>query len=166
MQREASQVIDGLVDERELVFKFFGVFSRFECALKRASFLKTQEKAEVDWDKYANSIPGRFATVSEQGFKRACDFLEKEPPRTQVVTDGRLDWRDTPQGAGEIEERYLLRLVSTVRNNLFHGGKWPYPCGPVADVARNRQLLEAGLVVLEQCLLLSPAVGEAFEEAA
>jgi hypothetical protein len=39
--------------------------------------------------------------------------------------------------------------MGTVRNSLFHGGKYPYPFGPVVDVARNRQLLESSIAVLE-----------------
>jgi hypothetical protein len=83
-----------------------------------------------------------------------------------VVAGNQLQWQPTVQGPGETDERFLLRLVGTVRNNLFHGGKYPYPFGPVPDVARNQQLLESAIAVLERCLAISPNVGSAFAEVA
>ncbi len=159
-------VIDKLSADRELVFQFFAVFSRFEYSLKRSDFLKQGKKAEANWDTYANSIRGQFGGVRNQAFEDAVDFLRREPPRTQVIAGAQLDWCDTVQGPGEHDERYILRLIGTVRNNLFHGGKYPPPFGPISDVARNHQLLQAGITVLGQCLELSQSVRSKFEEAA
>lgn len=75
---------------------------------------------------------------------------------------GELDWVDTRQGTGESNERYVLRLVTTIRNNLFHGGK--YPKAPVSEVARNKKLLDAGIVVMNHCLELSDPVRAIFNE--
>lgn len=47
---------------------------------------------------------------------------------------------------GISDEQYVIELLKTVRNNLFHGGK--YPDGPVEEIARNREILRASLVVL------------------
>lgn len=163
---ELNKVIDALVGDRELVLQFFAFFSRFEYSLKRTGFLKPGDKAEPNWDTYANSVRGRFGAVQDQAFREAVAFLLKEPPKTQVVSGNDLGWTDTTQGDGEHLERYVLRLVSTVRNNLFHGGKYPTPVGPMDDVARNRRLLEAAMTVLRQCLELSKRVRAAFEEAA
>ena len=90
----------------------------------------------------------------------------KKPPKTQIVSGNDLGWRETPIGQGEHHESYVLRLVRTVRNNLFHGGKYPYPLGPVEDVARNERLLRSAVVILRQCLKLSKTVRNNFEEAA
>jgi hypothetical protein len=132
---EWNEVIDALVGDRELVLQFFGFFSRFEYSLKRTGFLKPGDKAEPNWERYANSIRGHFGTVQDQVFRDAVAFLLKKPPRTQVVSGNDLDWIDTVQGDGEHYERYVLRLVSTVRNNLFHGGKFPTPIGSIDEVA-------------------------------
>ena len=70
-------------------------------------------------------------------------FLESEPPRRQAVSGHDIDWKDTSIGNGEQHENYVLRLVRIVRNNLFHGGKYPIPVGPMEDVGRNRELLNA-----------------------
>ncbi|MCZ2340765.1 MAG: hypothetical protein LC104_03090 [Bacteroidales bacterium] len=167
MNRNALDSIVGLVTDRDLVFTIFAVYSRFEYALKRTNFLKARDKAEPDWDKYSNSIRGQLLVVDNAEFRQAVRYLFAEPPKTQVIAaDGQLKWQPTTRGQGETDERYLLRLVGTVRNNLFHGGKYPDPFGPVPDVGRNQQLLESSITVLETCLVISPAVGSAFAEVA
>lgn len=163
---EADKVVKALAGDPDLVLQFFGVFSRFEYSLKRSGFLKPGDKAEANWDMYANSLRGLFGAVQDQQFRGAVAFLLKEPPKTQIVSGTDLGWRETAIGDGEHHERYLLRLVGTVRNNLFHGGKYPIPVGPMDDVARNTRLLEASLAVLRQCLELSETVRATFEEAA
>lgn len=157
-----------LVADKELVFQFFAVFSRFEYALKRSGYWRKRsaknDAVETDWDAYANGLRGKFATVGVQAFQDARAFLERKPPKSQVAVDRIIDSKETVRGPGEFDERYTLRIVTTMRNNLFHGGK--YPSGPVTDVARNRELIESCLVVLEVCLGLSPGVAEAFNEVA
>jgi len=154
-------VIDALVVDRQLVLRFFATFARFEYSLKRTGFLKLGDKAEPNWDAYANSLRGRFSQIQDSAFRSAVTFFLEEPPKTQVVSGQKLDWQETKLGDGEQHENYVLRLVRIVRNNLFHGGKYPVPTGPIEDVGRNRRLLEASISVLEQCLQLSPDV-EAF----
>lgn len=44
---------------------------------------------------------------------------------------------------------WLLTIVKIVRNNLFHGGKYPYT--PLPEPARDTQLLESSRIVLETC---------------
>ena len=140
----------------DLVFQFFAFFSRFEYALKRSGFLKNNRKAEPDWNKYANSLYGCFTNVDDKAFRDAIEFLLDAPPQTQVVAHkNTLDWEDTPKGEGEHCEDYVLRLVRVVRNNLFHGGKYPIPVGPLDDAARNEDLLNAGITILDHCLTLS-----------
>lgn len=164
MMDEPTKIIETLVTDRNIVYQFFGFFSRFEYALKRRGYLKPGKKANPNWEEYANSIQGRFRRVKDTDFSKAINLFLKEPPKTQVVSGNNLTWVDTIQGPGEHEEHYILRLVRTVRNNLFHGGKFPIPIGPLADVARNQKLLEAGITVLRQCLEFSPDVSSAFRE--
>lgn len=163
---EPHAIMTTLAVDRERVLDFFAYFSRFEYSLKRSGFLKPGQKAEPNWDAFANSLQGQFAGVQASDFRKAVEFLLREPPKTQVVSQSQLSWTDTARGAGEHYETYVLRLVRTVRNNLFHGGKYPCPAGPMPEVARNRYLLNASIAVLGQCLELSTAVRGAFEEAA
>jgi hypothetical protein len=162
--RRLIQPITGGNDE--LVFQFFGVFSRFEYALKRSGLLMKTEKAKPDWGTYADKLRGRFAKVQNKAFQDAVTFLLKEPPKTQVATGNNLDFKDTLRG-DKHDERYVLDLVKTVRNNLFHGGKYPLPNASVTnDALHNNKLLEACLVILNECLSLYAPVKHFYEEEA
>ncbi len=163
-----NQRVLGLVgppaEDRKLVLAFFTVFSRFEYALKTSGLVAEgrHREAAPDWNAFATELRGRFAAVHDKRFANACAYLRGAPPRRQVLIKGRLRWEDSHPRHGEYDERYLLRLVRTVRNNLFHGSKFPYGVGPDLDALRNRRLLEAGIAVLEQCLALSPKVRGAY----
>jgi hypothetical protein len=164
------QVLDRLAGDHELVFIFFGTFSRFECVLKRSpKFLgyDRHRNAQADWTKFAESLGGRLSEAQDHSLVEARKRLLARPPKTQKVSkDNELEWSDTEPRTDESPDEYLLRLVRTVRNNLFHGGKYPPPIGPVQDVARNRSLLEDCLVILNHCLTLSPKLEVAFADAA
>ena len=72
------------------------------------------------------------------------------PPKRQIVReDGSLTWEDLKR-ENVTAIRWLLKIVRRVRNNLFHGGKYPYT--PLPEPARDTQLLESSLIVLEACL--------------
>lgn len=47
-----------------------------------AGFLKNGDKAEPDWDTYANSLRSQFGQVQDKGFRIALAILVKEPPKT------------------------------------------------------------------------------------
>jgi hypothetical protein len=142
--------------DSNLITEFFFVFSRFEYALKRAGFLKPKRrnakhhKAEPCWDGFADSAERRYDPDESPELARAINYLLGEPPKCQIVEDnGSLDWKDLGRGS-ETEIRWLLLLVRRVRNNLFHGGKYPYT--PLPEPARDTRLLESSLMVLEACL--------------
>jgi hypothetical protein len=61
--------------------------------------------------------------------------------------NGELAWECVEQRADESDAAYMLHLLKTARNNLFHGGK--YPDGPIFEIAWNREILRATLVVLD-----------------
>ena len=87
------------------------------------------------------------------------------PPQTQVVDEhGELSWKATSTEQEEHCENYVLLLVRVVRNNLFHGGK--YPTGVIEDTARNEALLEASITILSHCRTLNHDVHRAFEDVA
>ena len=64
----STDVIAQLVDDRELVLRFFFLFSRFEYTLKRTGYLKKKHKAEADWDAYCNQLRGMFANLNDLRF--------------------------------------------------------------------------------------------------
>ena len=143
--------------DRELAFEFFWQFSAFECALKRAGYLrKDKEYADADWEAFGAKLSGKFGEIQDQTFTAALEFLELAPPRRQVVRDGRLGWKVLSRSPEDTRETWAIRLVKTIRNNLFHGGK--YPDGPIEEVGRDAQLLRAARAVLEVCSELEKEV--------
>ena len=144
-----------------LITEFFFVFSRFEYALKRAGFVKRDRRnAEPNWDAFADSIERRYDPNESPKVARAVNYLLSEPPKRQIVeNDNSLGWKDSNRD-NETEIRWVLLLVRRVRNNLFHGGKYPYT--PLPEPARDTQLLESSLAILEACLVWDDKVKRYF----
>ena len=135
-----------------LVRNFFVFFARFEYALKREGVLKGDDKsAGVDWDCYAKRVRGLFEPTTSSSMTHSLGWLLKNPPQKQVVLNGQLRFAPVTKDESESEASYILRLVRTVRNNLFHGGKFPEPCGPIAETSRDQHLLRAAMNVLQEC---------------
>jgi hypothetical protein len=136
---------------------FFVVFSRFEYTLKRAGYLRGNNKAQPDWNRLAGELGQDFLTrVRVSG--EATTLLE-QPPKKQVVRDGLLDWKTMPP----IENANDLFLsVCCVRNNLFHGGK--YGRGPLPEISRDEGLLREATRVLEMALDARPELHAIFND--
>lgn len=133
-------------DLSKLAFDFFYWFSRFEFALKENGYLKSRQagaKADAGWADFVGKWESQFSI--SPGAKVLLDF----PPEQQIVLVGaKLDWR--PVGLSDLKTDLarVVRLVKTVRNNLFHGGKhggkgWD-------DPKRTEELLLAAKAVLDQ----------------
>lgn len=152
--------------DKELLLEFVLAFSRFEYSLKRAGFLKSSREAIPDWESFAGTMQGQLE-FADPSLREAVQTLESAPPRKQVRTaEGQLGWQETSKSDGEAREAFLLRMVRIVRNNLFHGGKFPHPIGPVVDPARDAKLIAASLCVLAECRRVAPRVDMFFREAA
>lgn len=135
----------------------FAVFSRFECALKRAGFHYGDGDANPHWDNFANSLGNDFfRQIRDSG--RAPLFFNT-PPKKQIVQGGTLDWQDA---AVPSNSRGLFVLVRRTRNNLFHGGK--YPSGPVRDQSRDEELLLQALFILGSALRASSDVSRYYHD--
>jgi hypothetical protein len=142
---------------------FFVFFARFDYALKRAGYLKEGRQAEASWDKFAKDLGEPFLKAVDASGK-ARELLA-EPPRKQVVKSGHLDW----EPAKPIKEVVQLFVsIRRVRNNLFHGGKFPSLgtlCVAVPDRDdrdRGEQLINQAQKVLEMALEKCPKVKSAF----
>jgi hypothetical protein len=135
-------------EDARLIFEFFMVFSRFEFALKRSGYFRgDSNRAEPDWDKFCNTFSDGFDKTISPGFIQACEYYTTYPPRKQVVKDNQVVWKENIQGKEECEFSWIIRSIRTVRNNLFHGGKFPY------DQVRNNALLFHGLVILHEVMI-------------
>lgn len=154
---------ENLTIDRDLLLEFFVVFSKFEFALKNSTFLKGDEShADPDWDCFAVSLRGPFRVSASSELKEACEYLLLNPPMKQAVVNNRLAWSSNDPGAPSKVERLLL-LVRRVRNNLFHGGK--FSAGGFEDTPRQERLLKSALIILAECLRLSPETRELYHHA-
>jgi hypothetical protein len=147
---------------QELTYKFLGTFARCEYALKSSGFAKGgATSVEANWDAFATSVDWHLRRVADQAFKNAGNFLLTEPPRKQVLRNGRVEWKESSPDTNLPKAQQVLLMVRRVRNNLFHGAKvWSPEYG---NRARDIQLVEASLLVLEHVVRLNQDVSIAYE---
>ncbi|WP_334161951.1 hypothetical protein [Phenylobacterium sp.] len=141
--------------------EFFIRYARMEYALKAADFLVRENgRAEANWPKLASEIHDRFSALaaSDEDLGEACTFLRHAPPKKQIVENGILRWSDSPPNAATDTE-LLLRYVSRVRNNLFHGGKFN---GRWLAPERSADLLPRCALIMDACLTVSDNLREAY----
>jgi len=131
----------------DLLLDFFVKFARFEYALKRARYLEKKPYASPDWQRFADDLRG-IPAKNQKAILDCAAYLQTEPPKKQVVADGALRWEERKPSDSQIQS--VIESVKTVRNNLFHGGKFPE--GPIAEPARNQRLLNECLAVLQAVL--------------
>ena len=129
-----------------LAFDFFYWFSRFEFALKENGYLKSHSvgaNAEAGWTDFAKSWAERYSPSTE------ANYLLEFPPERQVVYAGDLlDWKPVGLADCKSELERVVRLIKTVRNNLFHGGK--HGAKGWDDPKRTEMLLCAAKSILDQ----------------
>jgi hypothetical protein len=109
-----------------LAWQFFIFFSRFEYALKRSKYLTAGEDANPNWDRFTLDQNVEFQKQVSPPLVAAVDFFQKSPPRKQHQPGEQLNWwGPLMYNAKEPLLVWLLRDVRAVRNNLFHGGRFP-----------------------------------------
>lgn len=132
-------------DLSKLAFEFFFWFSRFEFALKENDYLKSLvdgARAEPGWAKFIDRWHPKYV-LSEEAHR-----LLTSPPDRQIVLSRQLRW--SPVGLADCASDLarVVRLVKTVRNNLFHGGK--HGGAGWDDPKRTEGLLKDSIAILEQ----------------
>ena len=90
----------------------------------------------------------------------ACDYFISQPPRKQILDSGVLGWSKPQFHKREPFFTWLLLMVRSVRNNLFHGGK--FPMAPIEDPSRNTDLLQHSITIIYACLQLDTTVAHYF----
>lgn len=138
-------------DNRNLVMELFILFTRFEYALKRMGYVKGNSNyVRVKRDKFAKSIQSKFDPEGNKDLKSAVDYISKNPPKKQIFKDDRLQWKEQPILEDRENLVKLLKYIATVRNNLFHGGKFPKE--PFREPARNKKILNSSIVILKEII--------------
>jgi hypothetical protein len=145
-QKRTMRKEDVAANLSDIAFDFFYWFSRFEFSLKENGYLKSHvpgQNAEPGWNEFVTKWHAKY-TVSNEA-----ECLLASPPERQIVLAGNtLDWKPVELSDCKSDLAKVVRLVNTVRNNLFHGGKhgvasWDNP-------KRTEKLLVAGKAVLGQ----------------
>jgi hypothetical protein len=128
----------------DLAFDFFYWFSRFEFALKENGYLKSHvpgDYADPGWTEFVDKWHTQYAASDE------ARFLLASPPERQIVLVGnKLDWKPVGLDDCKSDLARVVRLVKTVRNNLFHGGKhggagWDKPKRAEELLAASKEIL-------------------------
>ena len=146
-----TELFDLLNVPRELTLRFLAVFSRYEYALKRAGYVRGDEsQIWADWDLFARDV-ATLGSPLIAPLIDSCEYLRRHPPKKQVLKQGRLLWVERRGSAGSTIEDILLS-VRTIRNNVFHGGKFPE--GPIDEPLRDEQLIRDCIGILEGLLTL------------
>ena len=157
--------LDGVYDrlnfDRELVFKFFAVFSLFEYALKQSGYIppestKVKRKVEADWTRFVKDTQGKFDPSSSPALKEAVSYLLTYPPMKQKIENGDVVFKRSAPNANSTDTEKLSIYIRRVRNNLFHGGKANY------QRPRDTELIQHSIVILESWSQLDRNVQQAF----
>ena len=136
----------------DLAYDFLGTFARCEYALKTSGFARAKRNSvEAGWDDFAKEIGEYFDRIKDNEFKSAVAYLIAEPPRKQVLLEGRLSWKDSPPDGKSSSAQQAILMVRRVRNNLFHGAKiWSPERHLEGD--RDERLVRCSLTVLKHCM--------------
>jgi hypothetical protein len=155
-------------EDLDRILRFLVMYTRSEYALKRVFPRKGPfGRVEPDWKAFAGSIAADLATMQDQTFVRARDRLFVAAPRQYAFVGNATHWIANPRRATErTDAEYLLRVVRDVRNNLFHGGKYPDPDETPEELANDQDLIDSAALVLERCLRLNPLVMQTFVDTA
>ena len=140
-----DEVYEKVDFDRELVFKFFTVFSLFEWALKQIEEFRSfhNGKLEANWKAFAENIHSRFEQDLEQdNIRGSVEYLLNTQPKKQTLINGFLDYKETERDEPN-DTVWLSKLIRRVRNNLFHGGKFGY------RPERDTPLIAHSLIILE-----------------
>ena len=166
LSREFLQDFNEVInpDGRDLIFEFFITFSRFECALINTPEFRNMRnnKVTANWDRFTSSINFQFNRYKTEELDRAVDYLVTHPPKIRSVNDNQLTWRDRNIPEGTLLTNELGLHIRTIRNNLFHGGKFNGVYEP--EISRNDILIRNALVILNEWLLLNQTVQNNFLE--
>lgn len=140
----------------QLICNFLAIFSRIEYSLKATKYVDGGEKkVSPNWDKFANAIDKNFSEIENKDneLKEAVNYLKNHPPKKQILENGKLIFIDQKIDTKQKQTQQILFMVRTVRNNLFHGGKYHKN---IKD--RDELLIKYSLKILSECVKLDEDV--------
>lgn len=144
---------------KSIIFDFFITFARLECALKNTTKFLEPNKPHPYWDKFADSISISFNPDNSPQLRDAVDYILNQPPKKQVVIEGRLEWQEKIINENQSLTRKLCIYIRRIRNNLLHGGKFN---GNYNPDSRNFQLITNSTIILNNWIELDYEVKSNF----
>ena len=165
IQRFKTKLHEQIGQADNITYDFFIAFSRMEFALKHTGYAKGDQRknAMADWDRFADDndkvFQTKFSEKKNKSLIEATNYLFDTPPNRLKYISNKLSWvkRDIIKNRTLKE---LLLIIRGVRNNLFHGSKRL----AITEQSRNRDLLNYGLIVLNECLTIDRNVRQKFLE--
>jgi len=127
-------------------FEYFYWFSRFEFVLKEYKILKSEvvgERAEPSWEKFSQIYSDRY-NITDDGRR----LIELHPKRQIISENQELEWHPVGLNHCNSELSKIKTMLTTIRNNLFHGGK--HGDTDQDSIARNIDLLRTAKTVLDE----------------
>ena len=159
---------------------FFVFFSRMEYSLKRSGYIreKKNEGVSANWQEFGTRNHDAFFSYlgslqAEDPLRLSVEYFIANPPRKQVTQNGLLGWSDPQLFTNDYGKKFcwLLTMINSVRNNLFHGGKFmggpATYTGSIQDSAgneRDRKLLECSYTVLSHAVTIDKSVEGFFHQ--
>lgn len=137
------------------MLQFFIMFARLEFALKTQTRFR-KKKGGPDWEAFAKCCASQLVVAPGSELDAALQYLRASPPAKEVVRDGHLEWESASAGPDVAALVFLVGCLKTIRNNLFHGGKFP------GDFARDILLLRHSVIVMHALVTLDQGVEDAF----
>jgi hypothetical protein len=151
-----KEPFDSTSDYHSLASTFLLVFSRFEFALKSKGYATMQgPRLMVKWRKFEDENSSAFDTSQNA----TADYLPliTSPPSRQTLDGDVFGWNEEPPRVpSDADLKWLLEMVYRVRNNLFHGGKWP------TDGNHSADLIKSSMLVIAKCLEFHPPLNRAY----
>jgi len=148
---------NGLRIPQAVVCEFFGVFSRFEFALKESYFLIPGKiRAEPDWRRFGRQAGQWLVVPPRSDLEGAIAYLNDDAPLVQTREDG---WQSKALH-GDTAVARALDAARRVRHNLFHGGKHT----PHSPDGRDEKLVRCALAILMACLEQNEDLRAIFEQ--
>jgi hypothetical protein len=99
----------------------------------------------VDWDRVAKDFKVQLTALIESNSAEVM-YLLGYPPKKMVVSNSVTKFIDLSEEANQ--ERKLLTTLYTVRNNLYHGGK--YANGELVGSERDVRLVEYATLIVKK----------------
>jgi len=134
--------------EAENITIFILWFSRYEFALKNGNYqVIGKDNLEPDWGRFIADLNTQEVPIPNS-LENELAYLKNNPPKKQLSDKS---WKAIQRNS---DWEWIIRSLTTVRNNLFHGGK--HFDGQILDPARDQVLIDICLKIMKELILFCP----------